>query len=504
VVVSYGESESEALTGGHYLGTNLLRLPPHGEARGPKSGFRYAWLRFVGAAVVTAFRSIELEGIAYPVNYTGSFASSDALLNRIWETSAHTAHLCMQDGIWDAPKRDRGWWVGDLDASGPVIADIFGDSALLNETLTRLIPPSGQDVNGIPGYTALWVTTLAELYRRSGDRSLLEARHAELVKLLEKMDGELDASGRFANKDHRWLFVDWSPGLFAFTDEAREGTQLEFVRALRAGAWLLDELGDSAAAAHYTERAGALAAEMRSRFAGTDGVFGERWQLNAMAVLAGVAQERDYDAIWTRVLGAVGQRDAQAQTISPYFNGYLLQAMARMGRRREALDWMRVYWGGMLAEGATSFWEAYDLRWPKQDPHVGLQADGTSGYFVSLAHGWSSGPAAWLMEEVLGIHAESAGYRKVVIRPDLLGLEWARGQVASPRGAIGVEMRKKPEAAIEVTLPAGVEATVLVPLAHADAHVLVDGAPVAATPAEQGERAAIVLRTAGRYEITSR
>ena len=70
-------------------------------------------------------KSIHADHIYYPVKYEGSFESSDALLNRIWETGAYTAHLCMQDGVWDASKRDRGRWMGDTDVSGPVIEDVF-------------------------------------------------------------------------------------------------------------------------------------------------------------------------------------------------------------------------------------------------------------------------------------------------------------------------------------------------------------------------------------------
>jgi hypothetical protein len=504
VLVSYGESESEALTGGHFLGTNLLRIPPHGATRGPKSGLRYAWLRFVGGTPHSVFRNIQLEGIAYPVDYKGSFESSDPMLNRIWETAAHTAHLCMQDGIWDAVKRDRGWWAGDLDVSGPVISDVFGDKFLMDETFTRLIPPGSQHVDGIPGYTALWITSLANFYRHSGDRAALEQKHAALLRLLAHMDAEFDDSGRFLNKDQSWLFFDWSPKLTGASDEAVEGTVLEFVRAYQEGAWLLSELGDNAAAQQYRLRAETLAVQARSRYAGAAGVYGDRLQINAAAVLSGVAAERDYPSIWAQAWGRDGLSGPRSQIISPYFNFYLLQAMARMGHRREALDWMRQYWGGMLDEGATSFWEAYDLSWPKQDPHLGLQADGTTGYFVSLAHGWSSGPAAWLMEEVLGIHAVEPGFRKAVVRPDLLGLEWIKGQIPAPRGAIRVEMRSNPEMAIDLTLPPAVEATVLVPLAHEGAVVLVNGAVVASTPAEAGTRAAIVLRKPGHYRIASR
>lgn len=493
VLVSYGESEGEALSGSHYLGTNLLRVPPHAVARGPKSGFRYAWLRFVSGTPETSFRSIRVEGIAYPVVYRGSFESSDPLLNQIWETAAYTAHLCMQDGVWDAPKRDRGRWAGDLDVAGPVISDVFGDSFLFDDTLTRLIPPPGQHVNGIPGYTALWITALADLYRHNGDQYALERNHVALLRLLAQMDAEIDASGRFTNHDHRWLFVDWAPGLFAFTDEAAEGTELEFVRGYREGAWLLSELGDRAAADRCNARAETLAADARAHFAAADGTFGERWQLNAMAVLAGVARQSDDPAIWDHVLSHVGP-GSQEQTISPYFNFYLLQALARMGHRREALDWLRSYWGGMLAEDATSFWEAYDLRWPKENSHLSLQADGTTGYFVSLAHGWSGGPAAWLMEEVLGVKATKPGFRAVQVRPDLAGLQWVRGAVPTPLGSVSVSAGGN---RVEVTIPAGMEATVLLPAGEWTRN----GAVVQTESAEGGARVRTVLRQPGRFEF---
>jgi len=157
---------------------------------------------------------------------------------------------------------------------------------------------------------------------------------------------------------------------------------------------------------------------------------------------------------WLMTVGLSGTPDR----IPSVFNGYLIDAMAATDHRREALDWIRTYWGGMLAEGATSFWESYDLRWPKTNPHLSLQADGTSGYFVSLAHGWSAGPTAWLSENVLGITPASPGYDTVNIRPNLLGLDFANGSVPTPHGPISIRISK--QKGIDLDLPAGVTATV--------------------------------------------
>ncbi len=463
VSIAYGESELEALAtgitptqrGGNYLGTNLLDVPANGIARGPKSAFRYVRVRFLRGAPVASFRAIRAEAIVYPVHYQGSFESSDPLLNRIWETAAYTAHLCMQDDIWDAPKRDRGRWAGDLDVEGRVILTAFGDKFLLEDTLRRLAEGTGpgQPVNGIAGYTAQWITTLATLYEHSGDRAFIASQHQALLRLLRTLDDDLDpATGLLKASARGWGFVDWAPGLYGNTADARVGTTLEFLRAFQVAPALLRASGDEAEAKHYEAQAAHMRDAARSAFL-SSGTVGSTWQLNALAVLCGLDPQSS--AIWDNIFAHVKQDAPTDQVISPYFNAYLLDAMASTGHQREALDWIRSYWGGMLDEGATSFWESYDLRWPKTNFHLSLQADGTSGYFVSLAHGWSSGPLAWLSENVLGVRAASPGYGAVDLHPNLLGLQFARGSVATPHGPIAVSLDATK--GLTLDLPPGVE-----------------------------------------------
>jgi hypothetical protein len=93
VEVSYGESMEELLEG-PFLGMQKMLVPPHGEARGIKSAFRYALVTFAAGSGEVRLQQASLEGIAYPVRYQASFESSDPQLNKIWETAAYTAHLC--------------------------------------------------------------------------------------------------------------------------------------------------------------------------------------------------------------------------------------------------------------------------------------------------------------------------------------------------------------------------------------------------------------------------
>ena len=510
VTVQLGESESEALKS-PYLGVNGMTIAPHGTGHSPKTAFRYAKVRFLGNSTDLRLRSIHADHIFYPVHYDGSFESSDPLLNRIWETGVYTAHLCMQDGVWDASKRDRGRWMGDTDVSGPVMEDVFGEKTLLEDTLDRLLGPAPvtQHVNGIPGYSAFWFTGAADLYRHTGDKAFLEREHARMLQLLSLVDSEFDGRNTYANKSRVWLFVDWSPQFNGDTPEARRATTLEFLRAYREAAFMLRQLGDAANAGKYSARAATLQASAQQFLLdGATGTFGPRWQTNAAAVISGAARPAQYPAIWNEVLSHVGQAAGpglgHGPVISPYYGAYVLRAMAEMDHRRDALAWMRQYWGGMLSEGATSFWEGYDVDWFKEDFHSSLQADNRSGYFVSLAHGWSAGPSAWLMEEILGIQPTGPGFATVNIRPDLAGLTWARGAMPTPHGLVKVDVQQRGDAsAVQVDLPEGVAATLSVPVSPGKRSVSVNGQQQPSAAAEGGTRRVVTLSRPGHYVVSN-
>jgi hypothetical protein len=308
-------------------------------------------------------------------------------------------------------------------------------------------------INGIPGYSALWITSLYSLYLHTGDKDFLSSQRDNLLRVLAGIDATLNSKGLLASPKQAWLFVDWAPGLYTDTFETRIGTELQYIRAYIAATQLFTYMGDAPNSAKYEARARMSIAAIQTAFRDHNtGTYGTTWQTNSLATLA--ISDPNNTAIWSNVLSRVKQDAPGDQIISPYFNAYVIDAMASLGHRREALDWIRQYWGGMLAEGATSFWESYDLRWPKSNPHLSLQADNTTGYFVSLAHGWSAGPTTWLTENILGITPVDPGYDTVDIHPDLLDLAWAYGAVPTPHGLIKINVDK--QRGIVLDLPRGI------------------------------------------------
>ena len=501
--VQYGESVEEA-TASPYLGANEIYVPPYGTAYGPKSAFQYALLRFLDGSSPLRFKAIDVDYIYYPVKQIGSFESSDPVVNKIWQAGAYTAHLCMQDAIWDGPKRDRMCLAGGLDISARVISSVFGDRFLIDKSLRDLIADFGNpvtnDVNGIPGYSALWVISEADYFRHSGDVEHLRSVQASLRGLMENLAAQIDDKGLFTNSKNRSTFVDWSPDLDGDSAESRRVTLMEILQAFAEGAWLLEQVGDSSASARFQQVAEKLRGDLlKNSLDPTRNIFGERWQTNAMAVYAGLADETRQAAVWDNILSRPYRFN-----VTPHFNYYAVSAMAEAGRRDEALEWIVQYWGGMLRPETSTFWEGYDLRWPKEHFHGHLQTDHGEGYFVSLCHGWSSGPTAWLMEQVLGIQPVAGGFARVNVRPDLCGMGWARGAEPCPQGALKVDYRHDDsdfKASIE--LPQGVTAQVSLPVDRGTTSVQVDGHAVAGTPAEDGTRLTVTLSTPGLHELHS-
>jgi hypothetical protein len=184
--------------------------------------------------------------------------------------------------------------------------------------------------------------------------------------------------------------------------------------------------------------------------------------------------------------------------ITPYYLAFVLPALSQMGQSASALAIARLCWGGMLQQGATSFWENFDLEWSKYSTDELYKR--LPGLFnLSLCHAWSSGVSSWLSEYVLGIRSMSAGYNTVAIVPDLTGLTWASGDVPTPRGAIRLQARQADrKMSLSLQLPPQTTATVGLPAGT----ITVDGKLVTA-PRREGSRVFFELSGPGEHSVQS-
>jgi len=181
----------------------------------------------------------------------------------------------------------------------------------------------------------------------------------------------------------------------------------------------------------------------------------------------------DSEAVITKVLGILSGyisydnalsflRSYQlADPISPC-SAYLLACLyADFDMPDKGLSIIKTLWGGMLDQGATTFWEAIKCDYPEKDFHKHLTTYTAYGsYRMSLCHAWSSTPAEWFTRVFLGVNPVEPGYRKVEIAiwaPDNMNL--CEGTIPTPFGNIHVSWARKDNGKIVVktNVPNGIE-----------------------------------------------
>src|SRR5690606_16148080 len=83
-------------------------------------------------------------------------------------------------------------------------------------------------------------------------------------------------------------------------------------------------------------------------------------------------------------------RESPAIKLStPYMYHHLIEALITCGQKEKALEQMRTYWGGMMEDGADTFWELYNPTDKKLSPYG-------SNLINSYCHAWSCTPAYFI------------------------------------------------------------------------------------------------------------
>ena len=121
---------------------------------------------------------------------------------------------------------------------------------------------------------------------------------------------------------------------------------------------------------------------------------------------------------------------------TPYFEFFELDAMCGIGEFSYMTDMLRSYWGGMLKQGATTFWEEY---FPEKSRVENYAMYGKS-FGRSLCHAWGASPIYLLGKYALGVRPTSPAYQTYEVRPNLMCFGEFEGAVPGGNGLIRVKM----------------------------------------------------------------
>ncbi len=458
--VRTGESVMEALTpitvknttNDHAIRDRVMNVGFYSACETNESGQRFVCIELLGEDTVVTFKAIQGVFHYLDLDYKGSFECSDEKLTQIWNTAAYTAHVNMQEYLWDGIKRDRLVWIGDMHTEVNTILTAFGYNDIVPRSLdvVRDETPVGAWMNGISSYSIWWLLIHCDWYRAFGDRAYLEEQRDYLRGLLTVLAGCVDEDGVEHMPENR--FLDWPNNADPIAIHA--GLQGCLKLALDNVAYLLRELGEDETAALCE-----VAAErMKKHVPDTNG----SKQAASLLALSGLADPKEINE---KIMVPGG-----GQGYSTFFGYYILAAKALAGDYAGALNDMKEYWGGMLDMGATTFWEDFDLKWMENAgridevvPEGMVDIHGDYGNYCyikfrhSLCHGWASGPCPYLSNYVLGI--KNLAPCKYEVKPELAWLDWAKGTYPTPKGNISVWAFKDADGKLNVQIdaPEGIE-----------------------------------------------
>ena len=461
VNIYYGESPDEARDKRHsYLTDQILftadsitDLATMAVQPRHASDYKLACSRAMRYALVECVGDVAIDGIILlsemkSVEQRGSFECSDTLLNRIWQVGAYTLHLTDREVMIEGIKRDRWMWSGDAIQSYLMNYYAFFDTPVVRRTIWALRGkgPVQQHVNTILDYSFFWFNAIYDYYLYTGDTHFVRQIYGRMKTLMDYVQGRLNGRGMVEGQKGDWVFVDWSPRSMS-KDGELAFEQLVYLRSLQTMQQCAELTGNNKDAEHYRQDAETLGRLILPTFwNGDKGALVHHTKhgqpqdeitryANIFAVLYGLLDAEQQASVLRNVL----LNDSVMEITTPYMRFYELEALCALGQQRQVLSEMRSYWGGMLAQGATTFWETYD---PKEGYPERLAMYGNR-YGKSLCHAWGASPVYLLGKYYLGIRPVQPGYAEWEARPCLGDLKWMKGNVPTPHGTIHIEMTPK-------------------------------------------------------------
>ena len=443
--IYYGESREEALDKEHCETLDVLTSDiSHQPSDLASKAFRFVYIeKDAGASYDDVL--MDYEYAPYDRQHTGSFRCSDDGINRIWDVAAYTMDLTTREFFMDGIKRDRWTWSGDAIQSYLMNYYLRFDTECVKRTIRQLRgkDPVTAHVNTIMDYTFYWFKSVLDYYEYTGDADFVREMWPRMVTMMDYVESRLNADGMAEGQPDDWIFVDWvdfpmhKRGTLCFE-------QILLCKALETMALCAKLLGINKS--DYRVKAEQLRNKVRQTFwsyeqkayyhAIEDGQMNKQITKfpNMFAILYGYAYEEQRREIMQSVML---NPDIPAIT-TPYMRFYELETLCMDGRHTQVLQEMRDYWGGMLREGATSFWEKY-VPTESGTQHLAMYG---RPYGKSLCHAWGASPVYLLGKYYLGVRPTKPGYAEFEIRPALGDLDWLQGDVPTPHGMIHVEMNR--------------------------------------------------------------
>jgi alpha-L-rhamnosidase len=406
--------------------------------------WRYTELDIQTSAAPLTLEALRVYETGYPFKQVGHFASSDPVLNRIWNVGWRTAQIDAHETYMDSAYWEQLQYTGDTRLQMLISYGVSGDPRLAAQAIDAFAQsdaeggleqgayPSRSD-NVIATFSLAWVGMLSDWSMEQPDKSVIVRNLPRMRTVLKWFEPWRTASD-LLSRNPQWNFIDWvgKNDREVFPSYGKDGgsclTTVLWLGALRQGAALETAYGDKQQAAADTANADAARAAIRAHcWDAGRGLFADNsdfsmfsQHMNALAVLYDVATREEAPAILDRITvpgHGIDAPDGMATT-TYYFSWYLVRAFEHAGLASRYPGLLK-NWRDLL--------ELHFTTWPEK-----------RGDTRSDTHAWSAHPTADLLGVIAGIRPAAPGYARLRVAPVLGDLTALDATAATPKGAVSV------------------------------------------------------------------
>ncbi|MGL6269132.1 MAG: alpha-L-rhamnosidase N-terminal domain-containing protein, partial [Chitinophagaceae bacterium] len=158
--------------------------------------FRYVELRIENHQQALEIKDFYGTFTAYPFEEKASFASSNPLLNNIWDVGWRTARLCAFETYMDCPYYEQLQYVGDTRIQALISLYVSGDERLMRNAIEQInysLLPEGitqsrypsNNPQIIPPFSLFWITMLHDFWMHRSDDEFVTAMLPSVKKILD-------------------------------------------------------------------------------------------------------------------------------------------------------------------------------------------------------------------------------------------------------------------------------------------------------------------------------
>ncbi|HTI98074.1 MAG TPA: family 78 glycoside hydrolase catalytic domain [Dongiaceae bacterium] len=454
---------------------------------------------------------------------TGGFTTSNPLINKLHSNIYWGIRDNYRTLPTDMPRDERQGWMGDRQEVSKGETFLFNVAPLYSQWLTDIRDSQRAD-GSVPDVCppfwplyqdgVVWASTYVivphMLYDQYGDVRILEQHYDPLKEWVDYMAKFLKDDLMPRNTYADWCFpprLESEMTVINSTDPklTTDGNMMSsaiFYHDLQLMAGTARLLGKVADAERFEALAKKINIAFNRRYYNSErGYYDNGTQTSCILPLAfGMVPEDCKAKVFAQLVKSITVENDNHLRTGLVGGHYLMRVLSDNGRPDLAytLATQTTYpsWGYMISKGATTVWEL----WNGDTADAGMN----SRNIVMLIGDLN----IWLHEYLGGIRPAEPGFKKIIIKPEMVGdLTWVQSYFDSPHGRIVSNWKREGDRVImNIVIPANTTATVYVPAQNAAA-VTEGGQPIAEGNGIKLVRAADGVAVyevgAGSYEFKS-